>query len=772
VPSGNQATVQRVGAATSLVTPLVDGGFDPVPVAARAGDSLDVVVTDALNHVVKRLGFTVEAARAPIVVRTQPPPKKRDHPLNAAIVIVFSEPVAGSTLTPSSVQLLRGSTVVPGSVNLLQGTASAATFMPAAPLAANTDYHLVVRPTVRDLSGDHLPSETSVDFRTGTTVLGSVTRVSITVGDTIIEVPVGSSFQPTAIATDVEGDTVVGRPVTWTSTAPTVVSMSATGLVTALAEGYAFISAEVDGVIGQALVFVTAGSSVGSVTVTPESTRIAVGGTLSLIADIRDTTGSSAYYRLITWGTSNAALATVAPTGANSAVVTGVGIGIARITATVEGKSDTAVVAVGPFGTITNLVLSPDSPTVLLHLTRQLRAIGRDDQGFLNVIASTQVTWTSSNPTVASVPLGRVNGLRAGAVTITGSYGGHQATAKVSVASLSFATISASGVHACGVTTDSAAFCWGSNQYGQLGTGSPISGNPYVRDTVPVPVAGGLKFTTINVAELGSCGLANGGKAYCWGGAVWPDLPASSPVLVLGEQSFTQVSVGGQSVCALGMDSLAYCWGDNENGALGTGDSISSSTPRPVAGGLKFTVVSSGGAFACGLTPTGAAYCWGNNSLGELGTGDTVSSIPRPVAGGLSFAAIAAAWTHACGLDLQGVLYCWGFDQWVVGIGLTPIPALPGVTLRSISSSATAYVTCGLDLSGTAHCSAYGIGGSDPLTVAGGPFSTLSSGRYSHACAVTAQHVGYCWESSNYFGQIGNGTTTGSAVPIRIAGQP
>jgi len=49
---------------------------------------------------------------APVIVRTNPPPKKRDVPLNAAIVIVFSEPVDGRTLNSSAVQLLRGTTPV------------------------------------------------------------------------------------------------------------------------------------------------------------------------------------------------------------------------------------------------------------------------------------------------------------------------------------------------------------------------------------------------------------------------------------------------------------------------------------------------------------------------------------------------------------------------------------------------------------------------------------------------------------------------------------
>jgi hypothetical protein len=70
--------------------------------------------------VVLQQSVLVAAARRPIVIRTDPPPRKRDVPLNASVVIVFSEPVDASTLDAASVQVLRGTTPVAGAVSLLQ----------------------------------------------------------------------------------------------------------------------------------------------------------------------------------------------------------------------------------------------------------------------------------------------------------------------------------------------------------------------------------------------------------------------------------------------------------------------------------------------------------------------------------------------------------------------------------------------------------------------------------------------------------------------------
>ena len=58
-----------------------------------------------------------------------------------------------------------------------------------------------------------------------------------------------------------------------------------------------------------------------------------------------------------------------------------------------------------------------------------------------------------------------------------------------------------------------------------------------------------------------------------------------------------------------------------------------------------------------------------------------------------------------------------------------------------------------------------------PWTVPSGlVFTTLSHGD-GHSCAVTAQHLGYCW-GNNFSGQLGNGSTTDSDVPVKVAGQP
>jgi len=176
----------------------------------------------------------------------------------------------------------------------------------------------------------------------------------------------------------------------------------------------------------------------------------------------------------------------------------------------------------------------------------------------------------------------------------------------------------------------------------------------------------------------------------------------------------------------------AYCWG----GALGNGGTFNE-TPVAVAGGLAFGTVSVGYSSACGVTTTATAYCWGQNSSGELGNGATGNSAtPVAVAGGLAFASISAGYLFACGVTTPGAAYCWGRNYYGEGG----------------NGTATLY-------------------SATPVPVAGGlAFATISAG-YSSACGLTTVGTAYCWGANDH-GELGNGTTTSSGVPVKVAGQP
>ena len=172
--------------------------------------------------------------------------------------------------------------------------------------------------------------------------------------------------------------------------------------------------------------------------------------------------------------------------------------------------------------------------------------------------------------------------------------------------------IATGGAHTCRLASTGSASCWGDNSSGELGDGSTTS------SVTPVPVSGGIAFTTI--------------------------------------------AAGGSYTCGLDRDGAAYCWGTNIGGELGSGTTVqNASVPGPVSGGLSFVGLAAGTNHACALTRDGAAYCWGSNELQELGTGDTVRRlVPTAVSGGLSFSTLAAGGDHTCGIAKSGAAYPLG----------------------------------------------------------------------------------------------------------------
>ena len=716
VPGGTSAVVQNRRTGNTTATAVINGGFDPVPVLANAGDTLDLVVSVGEASVVT-FSYAVPPRLKPVVVRTSPSSGKRDVPLNTIIVIVFSEPIDAATLTPSSVQLFRGSSAVAGTVSLLQGTATAAVFVPSFSLAANTGYRLVVTQGVTDLQGDALAAETSVEFTTGNSV--TLPAILATLAPDTSAIQIGSHVQLTIAARDTSGAPVFGRPITWSSDNPAVATVSSTGLVTAVAEGRADVRGQVDRASGVGVVLVSAAlTPVDSVAVSPESATIPVAGPVQLSAVLRDAAGNTLSFRPITWGSNAPGVATVAAGSSGAARVTGVSPGTATITATSEGKSARVAITVvnpGPYATLT---------------AASDRTCGVTTNAWAFCWGANVSTGSND-----SVPVGVEGGRR-------------------------FSQVSPSAFSTCALTPQGAAYCWGVNAFGALGTGSASQGSP-----TPVPVSGALALGAIAAGAYShACALTANGAAYCWGRNDQGELgigtttgpefcqntPCSTvPVAVAGGLTFTTLQVGTAHACALTTNGTAYCWGVNGDGQLGDGTTVSRASPVRVAAGLTFVALSTRFDHTCAVTSSGVAYCWGSNASGQLGvatatgpevcaqdnTPDACSTLPVAVAGSRTWVAVSPGGQHTCGLTPGGVAYCWGYG----GNGQLGNGAIQSTTT--------------------------------PVAVTGGlAFATLGLGSW-HSCGVTVAGVAYCW-GENFFGKLGNGSTVPSSVPVKVAGQP
>lgn len=233
----------------------------------------------------------------------------------------------------------------------------------------------------------------------------------------------------------------------------------------------------------------------------------------------------------------------------------------------------------------------------------------------------------------------------------------------------------------CGVTIDGTGFCWGNNFVGQLGTGSEDFLSP-----VPVPVAGDLQFVDIEAGLGFTCGVADAGAAYCWGNNEFGELGngmtgtrSRVPVPVAGGLVFAAVDVASIHACGITTDGPTYCWGRNASGQLGDDTTTDSSTPVEVQTGVRFVRIATGTFHTCGLTEMGQAFCWGLNDRGQLGDGTQTDRLtPVPVATSLVFISLAAGERHTCGVDAGGTAYCWGRGEFGdLGTGVLMDQAMP-----------------------------------------------------------------------------------------------
>jgi uncharacterized protein YjdB len=257
-----------------------------------------------------------------------------------------------------------------------------------------------------------------------------VSVASVDVNPVTSNLTVGQTTTLVAIVKDAKGNVLTGRPVAWASGAPSVATVSGTGVVTAVGAGNAVIFATSGGKTGSASVNVRQ-LPVTTVTVAPTSNTIAVGGNVQLAATVLSGT-TVLTDRVVGWSSSNDAVAVVSSTGR----VTGLKAGTVTITATSEGVSGTASVAVG----IASIAVTPNPTSVVAGQTRQLTAVARDASNA--TISGVSFTWSSAATQTATVDQnGLVTGVGAGTVAIRAAVGAVSGSSNVTVTLPPVATV-------------------------------------------------------------------------------------------------------------------------------------------------------------------------------------------------------------------------------------------------------------------------------------------------------------------------------------------
>src|SRR5690348_9508632 len=423
---------------------------------------------------------------------------------------------------------------------------------------------------------------------------------------------VGDTLTLTASLHDHNGNPIPNPQLTWSSSAPTVLSISAAGLLRGMSQGSAQIM--VTAPLAADTVKFDVASMLGQLARTifndcaTSSTGAGYCRGINSYGELGDGTTTLSYD-----------FVTVAGGHTFRAVLPGVGFSCGLTT-----DSSAWCWGLGSLGSLgTGDTASHTTPVAVAggHHFAQLTATGQSACGLTAAGAAYCWGWGQDGQT----------GDSAGANTMA---------PQLLPGGLSFGSISASAYSTCGVTTGHAGYCWGSNTAGLLGS---------TTDTVfqsPVPLSGGHSFSSVSALGM-HCGSATDGTAYCWGNGTLTPAPIS------GSLHFTEVRSELVTSCGVTADSLGYCWFDN--------------SPLPffvlaIPGAPKILHISDGLYHRCAILADSTASCWEQHCGTEYDVNCTSPGTLDPIAGGRKYAAIAAGSTTSCGTGAAGLVTCWIFD--------------------------------------------------------------------------------------------------------------
>ncbi len=365
--------------------------------------------------------------------------------------------------------------------------------------------------------------------------------------------------------------------------------------------------------------------------------------------------------------------------------------------------------------------------------------------------------------------------------------------------------------HTCAIVATGAVWCWGSDEFGQLGN-DPAFGVGVVSDTpVPVALPAARTATSVSAGRAHTCAILDDGSVWCWGRDEQAELgndirlvSSGVPVHVPLPSGLRAVSLsaGDRHSCVAMDDGTVWCWGTEGSGELGDGPEPYGDAPTPVQALVpadrKAGAVSAGGDHSCAAMTDGTVWCWGADSSGQLGTdiGDPPTTDPQirvePVQtqlpAGSRASALSAGRAGTCATLNTGGAWCWGADySGQLGNNTTylqqplpqPVTLLRDVSAISTSSGDSGEHTCAVSAGDAVACwgaddrgqlgDDVGVGGSSPVPVGaalpGGHTAVAVATGGPHTCATLNDGSLTCW-GSDANGELGNGPGTANvAVP-------
>ena len=371
--------------------------------------------------------------------------------------------------------------------------------------------------------------------------------------------------------------------------------------------------------------------------------------------------------------------------------------------------------------------------------------------------------------------------------------------------------------HCLYVTNDGKLWAMGYNQYGELGDGTTTD-----RSTpVPVTNSSGTQYTNVTAIAAGgnkSLFVTSDGKLWAMGNNNYGQLgdgtttDRSTPVQV--DTNVIAVAAGMYHSLYVKSDGTLWAMGRNQSGQLGIGFNDNNAHPTPVQVAANVIALAAGVEHSLFVTSDSKLWAMGFNQYGQLGD-STIDIYCSPVQVATNVIAVAAGDYHSLYVTSDGKLWAMGFNSsGQLGDGSTtnrstPVPAAIGLadaptititfnaqggTVSPATQTATQNYTYGTTLP-TPTRTGYTFlgwwtgpnGTSTQITATTivpvtnqnlyanwtpykppTPTLPLVAAGMAHSLYVTSD--GKLWAmGNNYYGQLGDGTTTSRSTPVRVS---
>ena len=281
-------------------------------------------------------------------------------------------------------------------------------------------------------------------------------------------------------------------------------------------------------------------------------------------------------------------------------------------------------------------------------------------------------------------------------------------------------TVSSGWAHTCAIASGEL-YCWGNNISGMLGDGTTEE------KLFPTRIGLRTDWENISAQTYFTCGIASG-ELYCWGEIPDYNEVSTTPVRIGTYSDWTDLTTGTEHVCGINKSEL-HCWGNNEYGQTGKTAPSSNNEPEKIGDSNTWQRVAAGNEHTCGIND-GDVFCWGKNNEGQIGIGkSSYLEVPENIDNTNKWSVVQGGVWHSCGIK-SGELYCWGNNYY-----------------RQLANET------GFDID-------------YPVKIeTSGNWDLINCGAY-HNCGIVNGQL-YCW-GTNWYGQLGTGTSSSLTQPTQI----